>query len=462
MKRFLAFFLLFSVSAFSQDISGDWSGEINISGRKLGFGMQISEVNGQFQSVMDIPEQKAMGIPMTSTVFIENKLTIESKEMRGVFSGEYKDDKFSGTFSQNGANMPFSMARGKYVMKVIKRPQEPKPPYDYEVREVTFTNKMDNVILAGTLTLPKGKGPFPAVVLVNGSGQQNRNSEILDHKPFLVIADYLTKNGIAVLRYDDRGVGGSNGNPATSTSANFALDAQAATAFLHKTKGINKKKIGIIGHSEGGLIAPMVAANPKNKIGFIVLLAGPAVSGGDILLEQQALISRANGESEVEIEENRKMSMALFQFLNENKAKGTSKEELKLWVMNYFTSHEITLPESMTTEQMAETLANAYASPWVHYFILHDPKEDLLKLKCPVLALNGAKDLQVPANLNLTTFNKYAEIGGNVQFTTKEFPGLNHLFQHCTTGSPNEYQDIEETFSPEVLNYFKDWIVNIK
>ncbi|MFA7273045.1 MAG: alpha/beta fold hydrolase [Crocinitomicaceae bacterium] len=462
MKRFLIFLLLSHATAFSQNISGDWSGEISISGMKLGFGMYISEVNGQFQSVMDIPEQKAMGIPMTSTIFSENKITIESKEMRGVFSGEYKDDKFSGTFSQNGASMPFSMTRGKYVMKVIKRPQEPKPSYDYEVREVTFTNKTDNVILAGTLTVPKGKGPFPAVVLVSGSGQQNRNSEILEHKPFLVIADYLTKNGIAVLRYDDRGVGGSNGNPAISTSANFALDAQAATTFLHKTKGINKKKIGIIGHSEGGMIAPMVAANPKNKIGFLVLLAGPAVSGGDILLEQQALISRANGESEVEIEQNRKMSMALFQFLNENKAKGTSKEELKLWVMNYFTSHEITIPESMTTEQMAETLANAYSNPWVQYFILHDPKSDLLKLKCPVLALNGAKDLQVPSTLNLTTFNKYAEISGNIHFTTKEFPDLNHLFQHCTTGSPNEYQDIEETFSPEVLNYFKDWIVNLK
>lgn len=462
MKKLLFIFLLLQSVVYAQDITGDWTGEISISGMKLGFEMHITAQDKAYQSVMDIPAQKAMGIKMTSTKFENSMLRIESAEIHGVFEGKLENDLFSGTFSQNGNELPFTMKRGKAALKVMLRPQEPKAPFAYESKEVSFVNTKDQVTLAGTLTLPKGKGPFPAVILVSGSGQQDRNSEILGHKPFFVLADYLTNNGIAVLRYDDRGAGESTGDPTNATSADFARDTEAALAFLKGCKEINKKKIGIIGHSEGGMIAPMVAANKKNKVAFLVLLAGPSLKGKEILLEQQTLISRAAGESEEEIEKNRKMSKALFQFIEENQKSSSLKEDLFGFTKNYITEHKLELPENFSVDQMAQLLANSYATPWITYFLLHDPKEDILKLKCPVLALNGEKDLQVVAQANINQFNSYAKESGNKQFTTKIFQDLNHLFQHCKTGAPEEYAEIEETFAPEVLEFIKNWIVEVK
>lgn len=462
MKKILFAFLIIQSSVFSQEITGEWSGEISIGGMSLGFGMRISELNGEFHSEMDIPDQKAMGIKLTSTKFENGRLTIESKEMGGLFFGNLSENMVSGTFTQSGIEMPFSMKRGRYEKKISLRPQEPQEPFNYEVREVFFENSTDKVTLAGTLTIPKGAGPFPAVVLVSGSGQQNRDSEIMGHKPFFVIADYLTNNGIAVLRYDDRGAGKSTGDHTISTSKNFALDALAAVTCLRKTKGIDKKWIGIIGHSEGGLIAPMVAVNKKSKVTFLILLAGPAVSGADILIEQQTLISRVNEESGESIVENRKMSEAIFQFIKVNEGSSSLNAKLTSFSKEYIIENELQLPKSFSAEQMAQLLANIYSTPWMQYFLNHDPEADLKRLKCPVLALNGAKDLQVPAQQNIQKFNQYAEESRNTSFETKVFPDLNHLFQHAETGAPSEYAKIEETFSPEVLKFMKVWIQNLK
>jgi hypothetical protein len=458
MKRAILFFLLLSFSGFSQNIKGVWYGEINISGMQLGFIMHISNENDTFKTLLDIPMQNAMGIPMSSTVFNDNELIVLSKELGGEFKGKFSNEEFTGTFSQNGGIYPFNMSKEVKAIKEQLRPQEPKPKFNYKIEEVTFENKADNVKLAGTLTLPKGKGPFQAVVLVSGSGPQDRNEEILGHKSFWVLSDYLTNNGIAVLRYDDRGVGESTGDFSTGTTEDFARDAKSAVDYLMGLKRINKTKVGIIGHSEGGTIAPIVAGDPRNKVGFIVMLAGTAILGSEVLVKQQKLISIINGEDEEEVVSNSQMSIALFQFLQENLESESLKIDMEKFIGDYMVENNTKLPKGFSSEQMSKVLIEAYATPWMKYFLFYDPQYAFLNTKCPVLALNGSNDLQVTPKENLSLFKQLAERSGNENVTTIELPGLNHLFQHCETGSPSEYGDIEETMSPEVLEIMKNWI----
>jgi len=458
MKRFLLLFFLFAGSAFSQEIEGDWYGDIEIMGMKLGFVLHISKDGDIYKSILDIPEQNAMGIPMTSTTYVENVLKIISTQLKGNFEGSLADESVKGIFSQNGGAYPFSVSKEKREAKQRLRPQEPKPKFNYKIEEVTFENKADNVKLAGTLTLPKGKGPFQAVVLVSGSGPQDRNEEILGHKSFWVLSDYLTNNGIAVLRYDDRGVGESTGDFSTGTTADFARDAKSAVDYLMGLKRINKTKVGIIGHSEGGTIAPIVAGDPRNKVGFIVMLAGTAILGSEVLVKQQELISIINGEDEEEVVSNSQMSIALFQFLQENLESESLKIDMEKFIGDYMVENNTKLPKGVSSEQMSKVLIEAYATPWMKYFLFYDPQYAFLNTKCPVLALNGSNDLQVTPKENLSLFKQLAERSGNENVTTIELPGLNHLFQHCETGSPSEYGDIEETMSPEVLEIMRNWI----
>lgn len=458
MKQLLLLFLILSFNGFSQTINGDWYGDIEIPGMKLGFILHITSENESYMSTLDIPQQSAKGIPMTTTSFKESELIITSKELGGEFKGKQEDGKFTGIFSQNGGQYPFTMSKEVKAELELVRPQEPKPKFSYKIEEVTFKNKIDKVELSGTLTLPKGRGPFPAVVLVSGSGPQDRNSEILGHKSFWVIADYLTSNGIAVLRYDDRGFGKSTGDFSMGTTENFARDAGSAVNFLRDIKKIDQNKIGIIGHSEGGTIAPMVASNPKVKVDFLVLLAGTAIPGSEILLKQQEIIARASGEDEEEILENRNMNLAIFQFMQENMESKDLKSEMIEFLDNYISENNTTLPEGMEKAKIIEVIAGTYSTPWMKYFIFYDPQYAFLNTKCPVLALNGSKDLQVTPEENLSVFKDLSERSGNVNVTIKEIPELNHLFQHCETGLPNEYSQIEETFAPEVLELIKKWI----
>lgn len=462
MKHIILIFLLLPMCSFSQNIEGDWYGDIDISGMKLGFVLHIKSENETLKSIFDIPKQNAKDIAMTSTTFADNQLTVSSKELGGEFKAEYREGKFIGSFSQNGGVFPFSMSQEVREEKKTLRPQEPKPKFNYKIEEVMFENKMDKVTLAGTLTLPKGKGPFPAVVLVSGSGPQDRNEEILGHKPFWVIADYLTNKGIAVLRYDDRGVGKSTGDFSQGTTEDFARDASAGVEFLMSVKTIDPSKVGIVGHSEGGTIAPIVAANPKNNIGFIVLLAGTAIPGTEILLKQQELIAAINGASEEEIRFNSVMSTAIFQFLRDNSESETVKKDMAEYLSSYMDEHATELPEGISKKDRVDVLVNTYVTPWMLNFLLYDPKFAFLNVKCPVLALNGSNDLQVTPKENLSTFQALAKKSGNTHVQTIECPGLNHLFQHSETGSPNEYAEIEETFSPEVLELITDWILNLK
>jgi pimeloyl-ACP methyl ester carboxylesterase len=461
MKRIILLFLLFAGSSFSQDIQGDWYGDIDLSGMKLDFIIHISRGEDGFRSVLDIPEQKAMGIPMTSTNYDNDVLKIISAELKCDFEGRLLEGSVKGVFSQNGRVFPFAMNKDKREPKPLLRPQEPKTKFNYVIKEVTFENKIDKVTLAGTLTLPKGKGPFPAVILVSGSGPQDRNEEILGHKSFWVIADYLTNNGVVVLRYDDRGFAKSTGDFSTGTTEDFARDAKAGVDYLLNHRKIDKSKVGIIGHSEGGTIAPIVAGKPSNKVGFIILLAGTAIPGTDILLKQQELISVASGESEEEIQSNSAMSISIFQFMQENADSETLKKDLKVYLENYMVENKTKLPGGMSNEKMSQVLADAYATPWMRNFMFYDPKFAFLNVKCPVLALNGSLDLQVPPNENLSTFKLLAERSGNNNVQTIELPGLNHLFQHSETGAPSEYGEIEETIAPEVLLLIKNWIIEL-
>ena len=409
---------------------------------------------------MDSPDQGAKGIPVTTTTFEDSKLKISMVNLKAEYNGELKENRFEGTFKQNGMEFPMTLSREKIEKQMTKRPQDPVKPYPYYSEEVTFMNPKANIQLAGTLTLPKKDGIFPAVVLITGSGPQNRDEEIMGHRPFLVISDYLTRNGIAVLRYDDRGVFQSKGDFKTATTPDFATDAESAVAFLKSRKEINPSKIGLMGHSEGGIIAPMVASHSKD-ISFIVMLAGTGLRGDKILLYQQEVIARASGLPEAAIQRTREMNSKAYEMIVAAK----SDEALKADLAKYYAESLKNTPadlkqKGISDEEMTTLLLKGTTTPWMLSFIRYDPVTALEKVKCPVLAVNGSKDLQVPARESLPAIERALKKGGNKQVTVKEYPGLNHLFQECKTGLPAEYSEIEQTFSPVVLDEITKWIVN--
>lgn len=341
----------------------------------------------------------------------------------------------------------------------INRPQEPRKPYPYHSEEVAFQNTQANITLSGTLTLPSTEGNYPAAILISGSGAQNRDEEISGHKPFLIIADHLTTNGIAVLRYDDRGVAKSTGNFRAATTVDFASDAASAVAYLKTRKEINKDKIGLIGHSEGGIVAPMVASSSED-VSFIVLLAGPGIEIKKVLMMQQELIPRAFGLSEADVQKSVALNEKAFQMILTSHDRQTLKADLaKLMEETYDDTPPILRPQKLTKEQAVARQSDLLSSPWYKDLLNYDPAPTLEKVTCPVLALNGEKDIQVTPKENLAGINDALKKGGNTNVTVKELPNLNHLFQNCKTGSLAEYGTIEQTFSPVALNEMSDWIL---
>ena len=461
MKKITLLLILFLVTLTinAQDITGQWNGVLKVQGMQLRLAFNISKTTSGYNATMDSPDQNVKGIPVTTTTFENNKLAIEVTNAGIKYNGELKDAEIVGTFKQGGMEFPMNLSRKAIEKEVAKRPQEPKKPFPYYTEEVTFKNEKANVTLAGTLSLPKKEGVFPVVILITGSGPQNRDEELMGHKPFLVISDYFTKNGIAVLRYDDRGIGQSTGDFKTATSADFATDVESAIAYLKTRKEINKKKIGLVGHSEGGMIAPIVAVKSKD-INFIVLLAGTGIQGDKLLLLQQELIAKASGVSEDEIKKTLEINSKVFDLIN----KSTDTEKLKIDLTNLIkqTIKDFTteLPRGTTEDEYIATQVNQVTSLWMLYFIKYNPAPTLSKVKCAVLAVNGQKDLQVPASVNLPAIEKALKKGGNTHVTIREFPNLNHLFQECKTGVPSEYAEIEQTFSPIALEQITRWIQN--
>ncbi len=437
--------LFFAVLQCNAQIEGYWSGKLNLGPTELELGFDIKAVENGFSATLDVPAQGANDLPVDETTFHDNRLEMTMSAMGASYLGTLKGEAIEGEFNQHGMAFPLNLARGEKEAPKA-RPQDPQPPFNYRAEEVTFTNKKEGNTLSGTLTIPAGEGPFLAMVLVSGSGQQNRDEELMNHRPFWVIADYLSRRGVAVLRYDDRGMGGSTGEVFKATSLDFSYDAEAAFDFLRNRKEINASQVGILGHSEGGIINFMVAAR-RPEVAFLVSLAGPAVNGVEVLKEQQAAILRAQGMSEEMVQFSGNANAQMFDIIeassSREEADSLLRQLLKGWGYN---------------EELTEQTIGQMASPWMYYFLKYDPTEAIVKTNCPALLLNGSKDLQVLASQNLPAYERIIAEHGKTNLTLRELPDLNHLFQHCETGSPNEYFTIEETISPEVLERIVEFV----
>lgn len=441
-----------------------WSGQINTLLQKLTLRFRVYRSDDGSEKVyLDSVTQKTGGFKAKRMVD-GDKWTVSVDPLAAKFEGTINADKteIKGKWTQGGQSLDLTLTPDKSVAEVTvkapSRPQMPKAPFPYLTEEVTFSNDVDKVQLAGTLTIPKQDKPCPAAILISGSGPQDRDETLVDHKPFWVLADHLTRQGIAVIRFDDRGTGSSTGGFSTATSEDFSRDVEAALAHLLKDARISKNSIGLIGHSEGGLIAPMVAARHQN-VSFAVLLAGPGVNGREILLSQGHLIMKAAGVTdEAVLKAQKTTQLAMFDALEKATAT-TTQEELVDAVMarlaKSLPQEELEKPEVRASITAGIKQIN---SPWFRFFLTHEPGPILEKVICPVLALNGEKDVQVDPDLNLPAISTALKKGGNTKFETIKLPNLNHLFQTCTTGSVAEYQSIEETLSPEMLKKVAVWI----
>ena len=433
------------------DIDGTWAGSLDTGSIKLRIVFHITNTEDVLTATMDSPDQGANGIPVTVVTRDGSSLKLELKQANGVFEGKL-DEKLNtidGTWTQGGGSAPLVLKRVKDAAELVRpRPQNPVKPYPYRAEDVFYPSKPAVFTLAATITIPPGKGPFPAVLLIAGSGAHDRDEALMGHSPFLVLSDYLTRKGIVVLRADKRGVGKSGGNYATATTVDFASDAEAGIAYLQSRPEVDSRKIGLIGHSEGGVVAPIVAVQDPN-VAFIVIMAGSGVPGDDIIVEQTKLIAEAGGQSHEEAEK-------------------TSDDERKILALVEAEKDDAELEKKLRAElgdkesnAMLDAQIKTLRSPWFRYFIQFDPATALSKVKCPVLAIIGSKDLQVPAAQNLPPIRKALKAAGNKNFEADELPGLNHLFQTAATGAPSEYGDIEETMSPVALEKIAGWILKV-
>lgn len=445
-----------------KDIEGLWMGSLKLPGGvELRILFNIStKTDGSINATMDSLDQGAKDIPVEAATYKNGSLRLEVKSIRGVFEGTLKADgkTIDGKWNQAGLDLPLVLNRIDKAPD-LHRKQDPVKPYPYVEEEVAYENKAAGVKLAGTLTHPRSEGQFPAVILITGSGAQNRDEEIFGHRPFLVLSDYLTRQGIAVLRVDDRGVGGSTGNFSQATTEDFAGDVISGIEYLKTRKEIDPTRIGLIGHSEGGIIAPIVATRSPD-VAFIVMMAGTGLTGEEILYSQSELISRAEGASNETIARNEALMKKIYSIVKEEQNNTVAEEEirnlLKAEMANMSEEEKI---NSGYSEANLDTQTKAILSPWMRFFLTYDPKPTLTKVRCPVLAIDGEKDLQVPPGQNLRAIEAALKAGGNKDYTIKEMPGLNHLFQTAQTGSPTEYTKIEETISPAVLEFIGNWIL---
>jgi hypothetical protein len=445
----------------AQDLSGNWNGKLDVGGKSLRLVFSVVPTDSGYASTMDSPDQGVKGIPVDRTLVRQDSVYFEIKAARIEYSGELKNGVITGTFRQSGHELPLNLSRGSVDVSVPKRPQTPVPPFPYYTEDVYFTNTGAGIRLSGTLTLPKKEGTFPVVVLISGSGPQNRDEELLGHKPFLVLADHLTRNGIGVLRFDDRGVGSSGGSFEKATTADFATDVEHAVAYLKTRSEVDKKRIGLIGHSEGGIIAPLVASRTKD-VKFIVMLAGTGIPGDQLLLLQQYLIGKAGGAGEEKLRKNEAINREVFALVGRSNNLDELDSSLTQLLARRLKDFPEEKPEGMSGQDFIRAQVKGVANTWMYHFLRYDPAPALTRVTCPVLALNGMKDLQVPARENLDAIRRALDKAGNRQFSIREYPGLNHLFQECVTGSPDEYATIEQTMAPVVLNDISGWILGLK
>jgi uncharacterized protein len=431
------------------DIDGTWAGTLDTGAVKLRVVFHITNTEEGLIATMDSPDQGMSAMPTSSVTRNGTSLQIEAKQIAGSFEGTISKDlsQIDGTWSQHGGSLPLTLKRVKDAATLNRpRPQNPVKPYPYRDEDVSYKNTQQNVTLAATFTIPQGKGPFPAVLLITGSGPQDRDESIMGHKPFLVLSDYLTRRGVAVLRADDRGVGKSTGKFAGATTADFSTDVEAGVAYLKTRHEVDIHKIGLIGHSEGGIIAPMVAARDPS-VAFIVMMAGSGVPGDQILPEQALQLAAAAGESKEKAQKAAADEREVLSLVEKEKDDGVLQKELREKLAGQ-------IPEAQMGAQIT-----MITSPWFRYFLTYDPATALRKVKCPVLAINGEKDRQVSPQQNLPAIRHALAEGGNKNFEVIELPGLNHLFQTAKTGAVSEYAEIEETMSPLAMKTIADWIL---
>ena len=468
MKKMLSAILLIitltltvAAQVSTPNVEGNWLATLDVSGAKLRLVLKVEKSATGYAAKFDSPDQGATDLPIDSIVLDGNKLTFSAAKFGITYDGTLNQsgDEISGTFKQGAGSASMIFKRVAEAPK-LNRPQDPKKPYPYDEQEVSYRNEKDNIKIAGTLTLPRGGGPYPAVLLITGSGSQDRNETIAGHRPFLVLADHLTRNGIAVLRVDDRGMGGTDIGSLSATSENFAEDVLAGVNFLKQRKEIDPKMIGLIGHSEGGMIAPMVAAR-SSDVAFIVLLAGPGQRGEDVIYTQIELIHKAQGTPP----ETLAHIIALSRRINAIVKTETDGKRIEQRINEDIDAYAGTLSDVQKKQfepaaAIVKTFMQMYKSPWYRYFITFDPRPVLKNVKVPVLALNGEHDLQVAWKQNLDLIAASLKAGGNEDVTIKPFPNLNHLFQTSETGLLSEYNQIEETMSPEVLKTVSDWVLS--
>lgn len=471
MKAFPKFIIIVSIILFSghflyshpalhsyqgTNIEGIWQGALKFNGNSLRIVFRISKnESGKLKAEMDSPDQGVKGIRVDTVIINGDSIKLELNIASAYYEGKYNSDSLSleGNWHQSGLALPLVL---KKVDKIdeVKRSQEPKPPFPYKSEDVVYENKAAGIKLGGTLTVPESGGPFAAVILITGSGQQNRDGELAGHKPFLVLADYLTRKGIAVLRVDDRGIGESTGDFAACTYMDFVSDVIASIKYLKGRKEIDKKRIGLIGHSEGGMIAPIVAAQTKD-VAFIVLMAGPGIPCDQLLFLQSAAISKAAGFSEEKIKQSLDLNKRIYTVIKT----GTDSLSIVKELRKIF--DEIHAPGKSNPDAAFAKELKIVMTPWFRYFIGYDPAPALEKVKCPVLALNGSKDMQVLPDEDLAGIKKALDNGGNKNYEIKKLEGLNHLFQTAETGNPAEYMKIEETIAPAALQIIGDWILKV-
>lgn len=427
-------------------LAGSWLGQLAVGPLKLRLVLHVTrQADGSWAATMDSPDQGQFGLLFEHVTVAGDQLSVTSEKLHGGFTGRLVGGHLEGTWQQGPGKLALVLEPG--TATVVAKPQEPRPPYPYEVEDVRYPNIRDDVTLAGTLTRPHGHGPFPAVVLIPGSGQHGRDCMIFGHKPFKLWADALTRRGVAVLRVDDRGMGGSTGDFAMVTSAALARDVEAGLDYLRSRRDI--ARVGLVGHSEGGMIAPMVAAE-RPDVAFVVTLAGPGLPGDRIIVDQVGLLSQAAGMPAAEVEQAKALQARVLDVVKADLADAVARERLRA----------LLLPAGATAEQQAqvEGTIDKLLSPWYRFFVRGDPRAYLARVKCPVLAVNGERDLQVEAGPNLAAIRETLEAHGNHAVTTLALPHLNHLLQTCRTGLVQEYGQLDETVAPAALNAVGEWI----
>lgn len=452
--------LLLAAGAAAQpsSLTGNWQGTIQTGAARQRLGLHISETQaGTYTSILDSIDQGAMGLPVDVTTLRGNAVHLELSNLHAAYDGVLNSDgsEIRGTFTQ-GLALPLNFRRVEQIEQV-RRPQLPTPPFPYRSEELTYRNEPAGIRLGATLTIPSGDGPFPAALLITGSGPQDRDETIAGHKPFLVIADYLTRRGVAVLRVDDRGVGASQGSSTAATLDDMASDVLAGVAFLKSRKEVDPKRVGLIGHSEGGIVAPL-AASKSPDVAFVVMLAGTGVSGDKVLYLQNELVLRSVGaQPEVVMWQVNLLRQMVNIARDEIDPKAASEKMHEVWQKS-----KGVIPEAIrdrTATGNAEAQIAMLNGPELRSFLFHDPAAILAKLKIPVLALAGSRDLQVPPEQNLPAISAALRSADNKDFEVKELSGLNHLFQKCDTCTVAEYASLDETFSPVALQAMGDWIV---